>query len=648
MRVIIATVFPALCLAATAAFGGVWYVDQDNASGTEDGTSWATAFVTIQEGIDAAYGDGGGEVWVAEGVYGEVRTSVVYPPPYDQNTGSVVMKEYVHLYGGFAGGETARDQRDWEAHVTTIDGLTARDGEPAYHVVIGCNNATLDGFTVTGGRNLNLYEESPPGGKAVEDAPVHGPGMYNVSASPTVANCLFTRNVTTVSLDVDDHYAKLDIGMGGGIYNDGASPTVTDCVFAVNTALAGGGGICNANSSSPTVTDCAFTENTANGWYTPWEGEGPPVGRGGGLYNDSSSSPVVVGCAFTANRASLQGGGLSGGGEFARVTDCTFVDNSAYGVDYFEDLAVGRGGGVHTWGAATVERCVFAGNFARYRGGGIHVDSGIPTIVNCVFASNVADGSWQPFGSAGEGGAIYGDAHLVNCSFTLNEATYQGGALAGATPDTTAVNCILWDDIPEELDPASAPVITYSDVAGGYAGEGNVATDPQFEDAAAGDLRLAGGSPCIDAGTAEGAPGTDLVGIARPQGGGVDMGAYEWEISAVLQSSAEGWLEEGEPLTLEVMVIGMLGEVAYTWYKDGFEIYGATDAVFEIPAVALEDTGSYRCVVTDESKGSYPTNAVYVAVYTAGSLPAVGTAGLGVLALIALVMGPRGLARLGK
>ena len=482
----------------------------------------------------------------------------------------------------------------------------------------------------------------------MEDAPIHGPGMYNVSASPTVSNCLFTGNVTRAAVDVDDHYAKLDIGLGGGMYNDGASPTVTDCVFAVNTALAGGAGICNANASSPTVTDCAFTENEADGYYRPWEGEGPPVGRGGGLYNDSTSSLTVVRCTFTRNVASLQGGGLSGGGASARVTDCTFVDNSANGWDLGEDAPMGRGGGLHTWGAAIVERCAFAGNHASYRGGGLHVKSGIPTIVNCSFAGNDVSDIWTPGGAVSEGGAVYGDAHLINCSFTLNQALYQGGALAGMTPDATAVNCVVWGNSPDEVDPASTPVITYSDVAGGYAGDGNMDVDPQFVDAAAGDLRLAGGSPCIDEGTTEGAPETDLVGVTRPQGGGVDMGAYEWEVSVVLQASAEGWLEEGEPLTLEVLVIGMLGDVAYTWYKDGLEIYGATDAVFEIPAVALEDTGSYRCVVTDESKASHPTNAVYVTVYAAGTLPAAGTAGLGVLALIALLMGARGLARLGK
>jgi len=41
------------CLANTTASAAVWYVDKDN-TGTEDGTSWSTAFNAIQEGIHAA------------------------------------------------------------------------------------------------------------------------------------------------------------------------------------------------------------------------------------------------------------------------------------------------------------------------------------------------------------------------------------------------------------------------------------------------------------------------------------------------------------------------------------------------------------------------------------------------------------------
>jgi len=54
-----------LCLSFNAA-ATVWYVDKDN-TGAEDGTSWGTAYTTIQPAIDAAYNGGGGEVWIAEG-----------------------------------------------------------------------------------------------------------------------------------------------------------------------------------------------------------------------------------------------------------------------------------------------------------------------------------------------------------------------------------------------------------------------------------------------------------------------------------------------------------------------------------------------------------------------------------------------------
>ena len=41
------------------------------------------------------------------------------------------------------------------------------------------------------------------------------------------------------------------------------------------------------------------------------------------------------------------------------------------------------------------------------------------------------------------------------------------------------------------------------------------------------DLHLQPSSPCIDTGTSTDAPAADILGVARPQGSSVDMGAYE-------------------------------------------------------------------------------------------------------------------------
>jgi len=52
--------------------------------------------------------------------------------------------------------------------------------------------------------------------------------------------------------------------------------------------------------------------------------------------------------------------------------------------------------------------------------------------------------------------------------------------------------------------------------------------DPGLVDLPAGNYHLSAISPCIDAGTSIGAPNMDYEGCTRPQGGGVDIGAYEY------------------------------------------------------------------------------------------------------------------------
>ena len=85
------------------------------------------------------------------------------------------------------------------------------------------------------------------------------------------------------------------------------------------------------------------------------------------------------------------------------------------------------------------------------------------------------------------------------------------------------------------------PLSSHNDLwinaAGGYSGctpgLTDISADPLLLDPAAGDFHLAFGSPCIDAGTGTDAPSTDIEGVARPLGGGVDIGAHEqghWRI----------------------------------------------------------------------------------------------------------------------
>ncbi len=59
-----------LCiLSPQSSYAVIIYVDCNAISSSKDGKSWSTAFTDIETGIVAAEKEGGGEVWVAEGVY---------------------------------------------------------------------------------------------------------------------------------------------------------------------------------------------------------------------------------------------------------------------------------------------------------------------------------------------------------------------------------------------------------------------------------------------------------------------------------------------------------------------------------------------------------------------------------------------------
>ena len=71
--------------------------------------------------------------------------------------------------------------------------------------------------------------------------------------------------------------------------------------------------------------------------------------------------------------------------------------------------------------------------------------------------------------------------------------------------------------------------VTYSDIEGGFDGEGNIDADPLFVDASAGDYHLKDNNPCFGVGIPENTLKTDIEGSSRPNpiGSNPDMGAYE-------------------------------------------------------------------------------------------------------------------------
>ncbi|MDP7246795.1 MAG: hypothetical protein QF389_09500, partial [Planctomycetota bacterium] len=73
---------------------------------------------------------------------------------------------------------------------------------------------------------------------------------------------------------------------------------------------------------------------------------------------------------------------------------------------------------------------------------------------------------------------------------------------------------------------SGTPLITYSDIEGGWEGEGNIDTDPLFNE----DYTLQAGSPCIDAGDPNTIPTGSTSVDGNPDVGIVDMGYHHPEI----------------------------------------------------------------------------------------------------------------------
>jgi len=314
-----------LATSATAAVnvssGAIYYVDPTGNNTT--GKSWVNAFWSLQDAIDAANADAGGnggEVWVAGGpenapiIYDETRATLWGGSVGDpgRQAGSLIMKSNVGLYGGFEGyrggagrQETKRLQRNRAKNVCIIDGSISRAGAPAYHVVVfgtrlaATVNAVLDGFVIQGGNAAGITADYHTW---------RGGGIYNYGSAPTIANCIIRDNRAQVS--------------GGGIANEVApygngDAQIVNCVIHDNHAnrqadggvgpnggnpIRGGGGIFN-NQSSPTINLDTIYANTID---TTYVGDDMHHGElSGGIYT-WRATPTVANSIVWANTGGIR------------------------------------------------------------------------------------------------------------------------------------------------------------------------------------------------------------------------------------------------------------------------------------------------------------------------------------------------------
>ena len=207
----------------------------------------------------------------------------------------------------------------------------------------------------------------------------------------------------------------------------------------------------------------------------------------------------------------------------------------------------GEGGAIHCPGSSpTIARCIITRNSGK---GAIYA-SGEPTIIDCIISDNY---------SSGLGGGIYyaaliGDPTIANCTIVYNTA-YRGGGIYSRRK-IKLTNCILWGNTAETWPQVSRADISYSNIEGGWTGEGNIDADPLFVNLLAGDYHILADSPCLNTGDpcTTPMPGqTDVDDEPRIFNGRVDMGAdeypYEGPVVAVRPPEINAFVDDrsGEP-----------------------------------------------------------------------------------------------------
>jgi len=253
---------------------------------------------------------------------------------------------------------------------------------------------------------------------------------------------------------------------------------------------------------------------------------------GGGIYC-SGSSPIIKNCKLTGNKAEWlngTGGGCYFSNSFAKIIKCRITFNYAIGTSPDSGNGWGGGIGIAENSNITIADSQIMNNKATYSSGGVGVHTSSLSVVNSVISNN---------SSQSGAGLSFQDSSstIMNSTITKNSAKNNGGGFYYIRSKVTVVNTILWGDTGGEIDGwGNSIMVTYSDVQGGWKGEGNINADPLFVDAPNGDYHLLPDSPCIDAGTNTppgGLPLTDIEGNPRPMNGdgdGVavaDMGAFE-------------------------------------------------------------------------------------------------------------------------
>jgi parallel beta-helix repeat protein len=386
------TVAPLIALALLAAPAGgalaVVYVDQNAHGPAHDGLSWATAFLSVQEGVSAAQSEGGDQVWVADGAYYE----------------ALLLGDRVQLFGGFQGTEESLEQRDPVANETILDG----SGIQQVVLIHNASDTIIDGFIIQHGMGTD------------------GAGIDCLNSTATITNNLFRENATenlggglrvsgqsstaTVS---GNRFLDNEAGYGGGVgATNQATLTLTGNEFRRNVAMLAAGAVTVINKCLAEIRGNLVTEN---------------VGGFCGGIRVFNSVATIEDNVVTAN-SSTNG---SGAGIFIRNYATVVISNN----QIISNVSSRNGAGIQFggWSTGTIEGNVIEDNSSTGNGGGIYIylDSYCHVTGNTIARNRSECGAGIM--------VMQSDALIEANTIEENEAYWWGGGLGSQGPSEVAL-----------------------------------------------------------------------------------------------------------------------------------------------------------------------------------------------------------------
>ncbi|MDO9576253.1 MAG: PKD domain-containing protein [Candidatus Cloacimonadales bacterium] len=265
--------------------------------------------------------------------------------------------------------------------------------------------------------------------------------------------------------------------------------------------------------------------------------------------------------------------------------------------------------------SSKVRNLIIKNGHSSYCGGIYCKNNSYPVLENLLITDNSSD----------DGAGIYCSSSypFIKNTTIVNNSANDGGALYCKNASyPTLVNCILWNNSPQEIyfsasnDPSYIAIFN-TDLQGGISGIVtnnnayiewffyNIDQDPLFIGMGDHPFTLAEYSPCIDAGTPDTTglylPDFDLAGNPRIYNDIIDMGAYEFQEYNLIADFEANITSGLLPLEVQFTDLSVGNPTSWEW---DFDNDGTIDSNEQNPIYIYNQAGVYSVSLT-VSDGSY-------------------------------------------